>query len=67
MTKCYFFSSDCSEELLERALTMTEDECEEEYQNNENFDVYRYSDIKDYEESHNNGGFASDCGIVRFF
>lgn len=67
MTKVYFFSPECGDELLKRALTLTEEECENEYMTNENFDVYKYSRILDFEESFNNGIFVYGEGVVRFF
>lgn len=67
MTKVYFFSPECGDELLKRALTLTEEECENKYMTNENFDVYKYSDILDFEESFNNGLFVYGEGVARFF
>jgi hypothetical protein len=67
MKIAYFFSPECGEELLSIAPTLTQEECEQEYMTNENFDVYKYSDLRDFEESFNNGLFVYGEGIVRFF
>lgn len=67
MIVTYFFSPECGDELLDKALTMTQTECEQEYQTNENFDVYRYSHLCDFEDSFNNGLFVYGEGIARFF
>lgn len=67
MTKVYYFSPECGDELLKKAPNFTEQECENEYMTNENFDVYKYSNILDFEESFNNGIFVYGEGVVRFF
>lgn len=66
MTKVYYFSPECGAELLENARTMSEQACENEYMTNPYFEVYKYSRIKDFEESFNDG-FVSYEGVIRFF